>query len=155
VTGGAASPFAALYIVVIAASTLLLPLGGGLLIAAFGNVLYVADVLWGLDTALTPAVWLQLGVFVAVALGSGYLAVQLRREGEGKAQLQAELGQLRLRADDILRNIVSGVLTVDVKGRLVYANHMAGQLLGLKLEAQIGQPVLERLSDVSPELAQG
>ena len=39
VTGGAASQFAALYILVIASSTLLLPLGGGFLIAALGNVL--------------------------------------------------------------------------------------------------------------------
>src|SRR5687768_1833404 len=84
VTEGAASPFAALYILVIAASTLLLPIGGGLLIAALGNVLYVADVIWFVDIQLTVTVWLQLGVFTAVALGSGYLAVQLRREGEGK-----------------------------------------------------------------------
>src|SRR5437762_3722722 len=82
VTGGAASQFAALYILVIAASTLLLPLGGGFLIAALGNVLYVADVIWATDT-LTMTVWLQLGVFVAVALGSGYLSWLLRREGEG------------------------------------------------------------------------
>ena len=153
VTGGAASQFAALYILVIAASTLLLPLGGGLLVATLGNVLYVADVVWGLDTTLTFTVWLQLGVFVAVALGSGYLAVQLRREGEGKAQLVAELGQLRLRADDILRNILSGVLTVDVQGRLVYANHMAALLLDLPLESQIGRPVMDQLRSVSTELA--
>src|ERR1051325_3646556 len=122
VTGGAVSQFSALYILVIAASTLLLPLGGGFLVAGLGNVLYVADVIWALDTTMTFPVWLQLGVFTAVALGSGYLAVQLRREGEGKAMLVAELGQLRLQADDILRNIRSGVLTVDSQGRLVYAN---------------------------------
>src|SRR5436190_330968 len=84
-----------------------------LLIASLGNVLYVADVIWAADTMLTMAVWLQLGVFVLVALGSGYLSVLLRREGEGKALLVAELLHLRLQADDILRNIRSGVLTVD------------------------------------------
>ena len=91
VTGGATSQFAALYILVIASSTLLLPLGGGFLIATLGNVLYVADVLWAADTPITVAVWLQLGVFVLVALGSGYLSVLLRREGEGKAVVVAEL----------------------------------------------------------------
>lgn len=153
VTGGAASQFAALYILVIAASTLLLPLGGGFLIAALGNVLYVADVIWAVDTTMTFAVWLQLGVFTAVALGSGYLAVQLRREGEGKAMLVAELGQLRLQADDILRNIRSGVLTVDADGRLVYANPMAEQMLELNLISRLGEPILEQISAIAPELS--
>src|SRR5436190_592351 len=153
VTGGAASQFSALYILVIAASTLLLPLGGGFLIAALGNVLYVGDVIWALDTAMTFPVWLQLGVFTAVALGSGYLAVQLRREGEGKAMLVAELGQLRLQADDILRNIRSGVVTVDSQGRLVYANPMAEQMLELDLLNHLGEPVVEAMASIAPELA--
>ena len=39
ITGGASSPFAALYILVIAYASLVLPIGSGLLVAAFGNVL--------------------------------------------------------------------------------------------------------------------
>ncbi len=154
VTGGATSQFAALYILVIAVSTLLLPIGGGLLIAALGNVLYVAEVIFfAADAPLTVTVWLQLGVFTAVALGSAYLAVQLRREGEGKASLVAALQQEKLRADDILRNIRSGVLTVDVEGRLLYANPTAEQMLGLDLSAQFGQKVVNTIARVSPDLA--
>ena len=153
VTGGALSQFTALYILVIAASTLLLPIGGGLLIAALGNVLYVGEViLFAADTPLTATVWLQLGVFTAVALGSAYLAVQLRREGEGKAWLMAELQQEKLRADDILRNIRSGVLTVDSHGRLLYANPVAEQMLGLDLLDNVGQPILEAISTAAPGL---
>src|SRR5687768_3065451 len=157
VTEGAASPFSALYILVIAASTLLLPIGGGLLIAALGNVLYVADAIYlaaEMQQPITATVWLQLGVFTAVALGSGYLSVLLRREGEGKAELAAELLQLKLQADDILRNIRSGVLTVDSKGRLLYANPMPEQLLELDLISHIGQPVVDEIAAVGPELAQ-
>jgi two-component system, NtrC family, sensor histidine kinase PilS len=153
VTGVENSQFAALYILVIAASTLLLPLGGGLLIAALGNVLYVAEVVWAVDTRLDFAVWLQLGVFAMVALGLAYLAVLLRREGEGKHQLVAELGHLKLQADDILNNIRSGVLTVDSSGRLLFANPMAGQLLGLELHERIGAPIVEAIAGASPELA--
>ena len=153
VTGGALSQFTALYILVIAASTLLLPIGGGLLIAALGNVLYVGEViLFAADTPLTATVWLQLGVFTAVALGSAYLAVQLRREGEGKAWLMAELQQEKLRADDILRNIRSGVLTVDSRGRLLYANPVAEQMLGLNLLDRVGEPILEAISTAAPAL---
>ncbi|MEX2178835.1 MAG: ATP-binding protein [Gemmatimonadaceae bacterium] len=153
VTGVQESQFAALYILVIAASTLLLPLGGGLLIAALGNVLYVAEVLWAVDTRLDFAVWLQLGVFASVALGLAYLAVQLRREGEGKHQLVAELGHLRLQADDILRNIRSGVLTVDPDGRLLFANPMAEQILGIPLSEYLGRPVVDAIAAQSPALA--
>ena len=153
VTTGTSSPFVALYILVIATSTLLLPLGGGFLIAALGNAFYVADVIWGVNTQLTAEVWLQLGVFTAVALGIGYLSVSLRREGEGKAAVVAELGQLRLQGEDILRNISSGVLTLDSEGRLLYANPMAEQLLELDLNALLGQPVIDTIAKVSPELA--
>src|SRR5688500_8286545 len=70
ITGVQVSQFAALYILVIAASTLILPPGGGLLIAALGNVLYVAVVVFGGEAPLTFSVWLQLGVFASVELGS-------------------------------------------------------------------------------------
>jgi two-component system sensor histidine kinase PilS (NtrC family) len=153
VTGGATSQFVALYILVIATSTLLLPLGGGFLIAALGNVLYVADVIWFVDTQMTGTVWLQLGVFTSVALGIGYLNVSLRREGEGKALVVAELGHLRLQGEDILRNIRSGVLTVDSEGRLLYANPMAEQLLDLNLNALLGRTVIDEIDAVAPELA--
>jgi len=154
VTGGTSSPFVALYILVIATSTLLLPLGGGFLIAALGNAFYVADVIWGVNTQLTPEVWLQLGVFTAVALGIGYLSVSLRREGEGKAAVVAELGHLRLQGEDILRNIRSGVMTVDAEGSLLYANPMAEQLLELNLNAHLGKPVIDVIGTVSPQMAQ-
>jgi two-component system sensor histidine kinase PilS (NtrC family) len=154
VTGGDTSQFASLYIMVIAASTLLLPVGGGLLIAALGGVLYLSDVIWAADATLTISVYAQLGVFSAVALGSAYLAVQLRREGEGKAILVAELLHQRLQADDILRNIQSGVITVDASGRLLYANPSAEKMLELDLLDRFGQPIISAIGEVAPGLSQ-
>src|SRR5690349_20829281 len=61
VTGGGTSQFAALYILVIAAASILLPVSGGLLIAALGCVLYFADVINTPGTQLDLGVWLQLG----------------------------------------------------------------------------------------------
>src|SRR5439155_10094094 len=115
--------------------------------------LYVADVILAAEISPPMAVWLQLGVFVLVALGSGYLSVLLRREGEGKAILVAELLQLRLQADDILRNIRSGVLTVDSDGRLLYANPMAEQMLELSLLGRLGPPIVDAIAAIAPELA--
>ncbi len=149
VTGASTSMFAALYILVIATSSLVLPVGGGLLVAALGNVLYVADAFWSVDSSLTATVWLQLAVFATVALGSAALNALLREAGAGT---EAVLAHVRLQASDILFNIRSGILTVDHEGRLLYANPMAEQLLGVDLGGQVGRPVLERLSHGAPEL---
>lgn len=153
VTRGGASQFSALYILVIATSSMLVPIGGGLLIAALGSVLYFADVVWFLHSTLDAGLFLQLAVFAVVALASAYLSRQLRERGEGKARLVEELEQTRLRAEDILRNIRSGVVTVDVDGRLLYANPMAEHLLGLALLDRFGQPVFEVIGAVAPDLS--
>jgi two-component system sensor histidine kinase PilS (NtrC family) len=147
---GAPSQFAALYILVIATSSLLLPVGGGLLVAALGNVLYVADAIWTIGSPFTIGIWLQLGVFACVALGSAYLSAKLRELGAGT---EAELAHVRLQAADILFNIRSGIVTIDAAGRLLYANPMAQQLLGADLDSLIGRPVLELLRGIAPELA--
>jgi two-component system sensor histidine kinase PilS (NtrC family) len=151
VTDSSNSQFAALYILVIATSSLLLPVGGGLLIAALGNVLYVADAFWSVDVPFTAAVWLQLGVFALVALGSAWLSKKLQEAGAGT---EAVLAHLRLQATDILFNIRSGILTVDASGRLLYANPMAEQLLGLDLEPLLGRPVLDAVRRIAPELVE-
>jgi two-component system sensor histidine kinase PilS (NtrC family) len=149
VTGASNSMFAALYILVIATSSMVLPVGGGLLVAALGNVLYVADAFWSVDSSLTASVWLQLAVFATVALGSAWLNALLREAGAGT---EAVLAHVRLQASDILYNIRSGILTVDHDGRLLYANPMAQHLLGLELEGEVGRPVLDRLRHGAPEL---
>jgi two-component system sensor histidine kinase PilS (NtrC family) len=144
------SQFSALYILVIAASSLLLPVGGGLLVAALGNVLYVADAFWSVDSTFTAAVWLQLGVFAGVALGSAYLSAKLQEAGAGT---EAELAHVRLQAADILYNIRSGIFTVDAAGRLLYANPMAERLFGIELDPWLGRPVLDEIRRIAPELA--
>jgi len=145
-----ASQFAALYILVIATASLLLPANGGLLIALFADVLYVADSIFSIDTAFTYQVWWQLAVFAFVALGSAYLSGKLQ---EARSGTEGELAHARLQAADILFNIRSGVLTVDGPGRLLYANPMAEDLLGLDLDDFIGLPVLAEIRRVAPELA--
>jgi two-component system, NtrC family, sensor histidine kinase PilS len=153
VTGAGASQFAALYILVIATAALLLPTGGGLLIAALGNALYFADVIVFHDTALDVGVWMQLAVFAVVALGSGWISARLQAAGAGTAELAAELSRVRLEADDILRTIRSGILTVDTEGVLLYGNPAAGVLLGMDVEEHVGRPILDAIGRVAPELA--
>jgi two-component system sensor histidine kinase PilS (NtrC family) len=148
--GTGASQFALLYILVIATASLLLPANGGLLIALFGDVLYVADSIWSIDFAFTAEVWWQLGVFGFVALASAYISAKLQ---EARTGTEDELAHARLQAADILFNIRSGVLTIDPAGRLLYANPMAELLLGVELEGFIGKPVLDEIRRVASELA--
>jgi two-component system sensor histidine kinase PilS (NtrC family) len=152
-TNGTSSPFAALYILVIATASLLVPASGGLVIAGLGIVFYFVDVVVLLRSPLSePGVWMQLTVIALVTLGIRYLSARLRETNEGKAILVAALEQTRLQADDILRNIRSGVVTVNTDGRLLYANPTAEQLLGIELVTRVGEPVLESVSNVAPEL---
>lgn len=152
-TGGASSQFAALYILVIATAALLLLVSRALLIAALGCALYFGDVLVAHRAALDVSIWLQLGVFTTVALLSAYLAARLREARAGTVELAAELQQVRLQAADILRNIRSGIITIDPGGRLLYANPTASRLLGMPLEDRLGDQILLALEPVAPVLA--
>ena len=153
VTGGADSDFASLYIAVIAYAAVLLPLKSSLLVTIFGSSTYVADIIWGHPTQLTLAVWLQIGVFLTVAVATGWLASRVRVVGREREVLQREVKRLRLEAGDILRNIGSGVVTVDGDGSLVYANPAAEALLDFRASEWAGRPVLSFLDARSHELA--
>ena len=153
VTKGAESQFAALYILVNAAAALLLPIGGALLVALLGAVMYLADALTVSDAPLSTGVILQLVVFTLVALGTSYISAQLQAAGQGREALAAELVSVRLREKDILANIRSGILSVDDNGGLLFANTSASELLGIDLEQRIGRPVVREIRVVAPVLA--
>jgi len=153
VTGGPNSDFSALYILVIAVSAVLMPVASGLLVTLLGGLLYVADTVWGGHAVqLSVTVGLQILVFVGVALATGYLASRVGVVGAEREVLQREVTRLRLEAGDILRNIGSGVLTVDGNGDLAYANPAAEALLGVEVATHVGRPISEFLKVRSPEL---
>ncbi|HEU6451412.1 MAG TPA: ATP-binding protein [Gemmatimonadaceae bacterium] len=153
VTGGAQSQFAALYILVTAAASLLLPAVSALLIAAFGIALYAGDVLLSQHGTADISVLLQIGVFAAVALGVTYLAARLQEAGGAREELEARLVLAKLQAEDILHNIRSGIITVDSSGSLIFANPSAGALLGFDSTTARGRTVQELISIPAPALA--
>ncbi len=155
ITGGWSSQFAALYILVIASGALLLSFRGGLAIAAGACVLYIVDILW-LRPGTPPYIGMavQIGVFAVVAAGSGFVVLRLRQAGMGREALAAQLIKVQLEAADILRTIRSGILTIDGRGFLLYANPAASELLGFDLRGHTGLPVLPLLMRVAPRLAE-
>jgi two-component system, NtrC family, sensor histidine kinase PilS len=153
ITGGSLSPFAALYILATACASLLLPVGGGLLIAALGNVLYFADVIVLQGTSLGLAVILQLGVFAITALGVAYLGARLQEAGVNREALAQQLVVVKLQAEDVLKNIRSGIITIDVQGRILFANSMAGRLIGFDDESVRGQNIRDIVTSSAPALS--
>ena len=151
-TGGSTSGFASLYILVISAGALLLPLPGGVLIGALVSILYFADLVWWFQETFTVAVALRIALFTIVALITGLLGDRLRRAGQALGAVASELHQLRLDTGDILATLSTGVITVDGDGRLAYANSAAETLLGMPLQGSLGRPVLDDLEQMAPPL---
>jgi two-component system sensor histidine kinase PilS (NtrC family) len=151
-SGEPKSAFPALYVLVVAAYTMLLPLGAGVFTAVAASLMFLGDVVWGQSAVPDTAFWVQFAVFNVVFLLVAALSHRLREAGAEQASLETELERVRLEADDILRNIRSGVLTVDGLGRLAFINPTAERLLRLDSGQFLGQPVLDHLKARSAEL---
>ncbi len=149
---GAESAFPSIYILVVAAYALLMSFWGGLLVALLITAAYLADAVWFQPGGPGLALWGQIGVFVTAYALVGVLVRRLRAAGAERESLKIELHRVRLAADEILRNIRSGVMTVDDAGRLAFINPMAERLLHIDGDAITGLPVLDKLKLRSPEL---
>ncbi|MSR06062.1 MAG: PAS domain-containing protein [Gemmatimonadetes bacterium] len=154
VTGGLESNFTALYILVIAVSSVLMPVRSGFLLTVLACLVYVADNVWGRPAPpqMSLVLGLQLGVFVSVAVATGWVASRVRAVGAERQVLQEEVHRLRLEASDVLRNISSGVVSVDAAGELLFANPAAEVLLGFSSGDWVREPILDWLQAHSPEL---
>jgi two-component system sensor histidine kinase PilS (NtrC family) len=152
VTEGPASQFPALYVLVIAVSSVMMPLASSLLITSLASLLYLADIIWWQPVQLSVAIWLQIAVFVVVFVATGVIASRVRVMTKQRQVLEQEVQRLKLEASDILQAINSGVVTVDGAGRLLYANPAAVQLLGFAASDAVGRPLEDLLGDRAPEL---
>lgn len=150
-SGSLDSAFPALAMLVIITYALLLPLAAGTLVPVLTSVLYYVEFWQTHQAAPGLAFWGQIGVFLAFYGIIGALVSRLRVAGVKQETLATELRRVRLEADDILRHIRSGVITVHSDGALAFINPMAQRLLGLT-GAQPGEPILDSLKLRSPEL---
>jgi len=146
------SAFPALYVLLVAAYALLMPPAWGAATAVLASALFLADTFWSHSGAPDAAFWAQIVVFNLVFAIVAVLGHRLREAGMEQETLAIELRRVRLEADDILRNIRSGVITVDGMGRLAFINPTAQRLLELDADALLGLPVLDQLKSRSAEL---
>lgn len=153
VTGGGDSPFAFLYILVISAGALLLPLPGGVLAGILAAILFMADVVALNLEELRPRILLQTGLFTLVAVVTGWLGDRVRRAGLALGRVESALRRLQVDTDRILTKIGTGVLTVDAEGCLLYLNPAGEALLDLDAKNWRGAPVLDAVDRAAPGLA--
>src|SRR6185503_18167394 len=146
------SAFPALYVLVVVTYAMLMPPAWVAATAVLASLLYLGDTLWTHGATLDTASWAQMAVYNLLFAIVAVLGHRLREAGMEHATLATELQRVRLEADDILRNIRSGVLTVDGVGRLAFINPTAERLLDLDGESLIGLPVLDHLKGRSSEL---
>jgi two-component system sensor histidine kinase PilS (NtrC family) len=147
------SGWAALYVLVLAIYGLLMPLRSGIVMALFGSALFLANAALAQPVrSFAPGLWGQVAVFTLVFFVVAILGQKLRTAVEGQTQLETELELVRFEADEILRNIRSGVMTVDGHGDLAYLNPSAEQILGIDGARYLGRPFLAELERRAPEL---
>ena len=150
-TGGPESDFTGLYVLLIAATALLMRPASTALVTILAGLVYFADVFFGHRTAIASGIWFQLGIFVAIAAVTAFIASRVSVMGAEREALAAEVRQVRLEASDVLENLRTGVLTVDHEGKLLYCNPAAEELLGVRADQWRERPIMPEIAHIAPE----
>jgi two-component system, NtrC family, sensor histidine kinase PilS len=151
ITGGPQSDFTTLYVPLIAVSAVLMPPTSTGLVTVLAGLVYFADVFFGHHTTATPDTTIQLALFAAVAAVTAYFASRVSVMGAEREALAGELRQVRLEAADVLRNIPTGIVTIDGDGRLLYCNPAAEQIFGFRERDWRSRPIMPEFARIAPE----
>jgi two-component system sensor histidine kinase PilS (NtrC family) len=165
-TGGMDSPFAVLFVLTILSASLAYSLIGSIVLAGFSSLAYVV-ILWsgeGLELSFSslPQVsdasfyrsFLYVCTFFLVAFVSGYLAQKLKVKGEELWSASLELDKIRADTDEIFRHLKSGLITIDIWGRIAYFNRAAEEILGYSENEVKGRDCREVFRQRMPQLAE-
>jgi two-component system sensor histidine kinase PilS (NtrC family) len=146
-SGGRDSPFTFLYVLVGVYAAVLFDRFGALATAAAASVAYGAVLLAGRATAApteAPIVgWVVWGVHsAAVVLGAAlasFLAAELRRADAELARRDSELRRLRGLYQRTFESLMSGLLTIDLEGRITSFNPEAESITGVAAGEAVGR----------------
>ncbi len=144
-TGGIDSGFSLLYHLTIILGSIILYRRGGYLSASLSSILYGAmldmqyyNVLgFTRSQNFTPAqvlyqVFISIISFYMVAFLSGYLSDRLRKTRQELKEKSTDFEDLRVLQDSILRSVGSGIVTMDMGGRVTSWNPAAEQITGYR-----------------------
>jgi two-component system, NtrC family, sensor histidine kinase PilS len=152
-TGGLDSVFPFMYIFVIFAAAAVTERRGGLVVGALSGLLYATLVLAELTQAVRPVefagglaplrsmgyavyqVVIHAVAFLAVAILSSHLSYRLRQTGQELERRGLDLRNLQTLHRAIVSNISSGLMTLDLDGRVVSFNEAAERITGYTFAA--------------------
>ncbi|MEM7645672.1 MAG: ATP-binding protein [Pseudomonadota bacterium] len=140
-----------LYLVNLILAGILFQRKGALSLALWTSILFSFIV--SLDTSVAGnTAYLAVGVnnlaFFTVAYLAGYLSEQLNFMGEQLEEKVRDVRTLKNLNDLILKNISSGLLTIDNEGNILQANPSARHILNIQGRSLVSVP----LSQIFPEL---
>jgi two-component system sensor histidine kinase PilS (NtrC family) len=168
-TGQENSPFGVLFILTIISTSLVYHLGGSVIVASLSILSYVFTIwsqegfnistsflrnLYQASDATFYKVFLYICAFYLVAFIGGYLAQRLKIKGEELWTASLELKRIKMDTDDILRQVKSGLITVDTLGRIIYFNRAAEEILGYAEEEVKGKNYEALFKRRMPQLAE-
>ncbi|HSB80572.1 MAG TPA: ATP-binding protein [Candidatus Methylomirabilis sp.] len=171
-TGGLDSVFAFLYIFVIFEAANLLERRGSLAVAFLSAGLYGLLVAAEWTRIISPVqfaggfaplrpvgyavyqVLMHAVAFVAVAILSSHLAYRLRQTGRELERRGLDLRNLRTLHQVIVANISSGLMTLDLTGRIISYNQAAQRITGYDFDSLRDRPWQETPFAVCPSLAE-
>ena len=151
-TGGIDSLLAFVYLFPILAAAILLSRRSSLLLAGWSSLLYGVLINVQLHGLMERAQFLLMAAtphdqaytifqafvntvaFFLVALLGSHLAERLKEAGRELEEQRTDLSNLRSFHEDIIANIPSGIMTLDLKGRIVSFNQSAQKIIGLTAE---------------------
>lgn len=170
-TGGAQSGFCFLYLVDVVAVALLAQRRGAALVAAAGMGMMLGVSILGWTRVLPPVpgqlvmpwdiargdLGAKLALNVAALMAVGWLASKLaaknRQADESLTRHEAYAGDLARLHENTIRCLTSGLVTVDLAGRVTTANEVAREILGAAPGTLAGLPLADILTDLPRVLA--
>jgi two-component system, NtrC family, sensor histidine kinase PilS len=151
-SGGSASPFTPLYVLIIVYSSLIRYRRGAVYAVALSIISYlgVTHLEYFQRIPATPGavythvlyrvMWNLLG-FVAVALLGSFLSERLQKT-------RLELGAVKMLHDNIVNSIRTGLITLDSEGRITSLNRAAGEIFGRDEKEVLGKSLKQVLPPV-------
>lgn len=146
-TGGIDSTFSILYHITIISASIMLARRGGYFAASFASIFYggLLDIqyynaLGFLRSQAFSAVqvlfllFINIISFYVVAFLSGYLSERLRKTRQELQEKSIDFDDLRVLQDHILRSVGSGIVTMDMSGRITSWNNAAEAITGYGVE---------------------
>ena len=156
VTGGKSSPFIFLYVLIIIYASIALTKLASYITALVSGLVYVLIVFYQIraEIPMEPgqgiwrslSEWGEIGLvstyfhltgFLLVAILSGYLSERFRTAGRELGESERSLRILRNLHENIIQSLTSGVITLNLDGKIISANRTGLEILGIRAEDKI------------------